>query len=137
MKKFLFTLAALLMAVTSFAQTDAKYLYVNTDLCEDLGINPATGDHEMLLVISAEFPAYLNAFEAEIHAPEGMTIDLLEVGDDCKVTYYNARGKEQTWTPSISIGTGAADQSHFIIAGMQSGYDYVDDVLTDIIENQF
>ena len=133
MKKFLFTLAALLMAVTSFAQTDAKYLYVNTALCEDLGINPATGDHEMLLVISAEFPAYLNAFEAEIHAPEGMTIDLLEVGEDCKVTYYNARGREQTWIPSISIGTGAADQSHFIIAGMQSGYDYVDGVLTDII----
>ena len=130
MKKFLFTLAAVLMSMSVFAQTDAKYLYVNTALCADDGVY--AGVHYYKLVISAEFPGYLNAFEAFLDLPEGMTIqEAPEAGPDSKITWYNARGVEQTpFTPAISWAQ--SNPTKFVIAIAQQGYDYVDGVLTDV-----
>ena len=134
MKKFLFTLAAVLMSLSVFAQTDAKYLYVNTALTVDNGMveNPVTHEmyHEMMLVVSAEFPAYLNAFEAQLSLPEGMTVVAVEPGLDADITYYTSQGRARTFTPSISWTADAPNK--FVIANMQGGYDYVDGALVDI-----
>ena len=134
MKKFLFTLAAVLMSMSVFAQTDAKYLYVNTALTEDNGMkeNPATHEtyHEMMLVVSAEFPAYLNAFEAQMSLPAGMTVIGVEAGEDADITYYTSTGRAKTYNPSISWAESSPNK--FVIANMQGGYDYVDGNLVDI-----
>ena len=114
MKKFLFTLAALLMAVSAFARSDARYLFVNSDLTY------VESETSMILTVSAEFPAYCSAFEANVITPEGMTVTMIEGGADYDITYYNAMGRARTLTPSIATQPGNA--SHFLVAISQDGY---------------
>ena len=71
MKKFLFTLDALLMAGSAFARSDARYLFVNSDLTY------VESETSMILTVSAEFPAYCSAFEANVITPEGMTVTMI------------------------------------------------------------
>ena len=115
MKKFLFTLAALLMAVSAFARTDARYLYVDPSL--------TFFDEEQdswVLVLSAEFPAYVNGLDVEINLPDGIEIWDAKGGPDYPITWYNRRGVEQTLDPAIS--QSAAGFQHFIIAISTMGY---------------
>ena len=107
MKKFLFTLAALLMAATAFAQTDAKYLYVNSELTvEDPDV-----ENGLILTISAEFPGRLNAMECNLILPEGLTCTMLEVGPDAEVSYVDSRGRSKSADPSLST----IDNLHFVM----------------------
>ena len=118
MKKFLFTLAAMLMAVSAFAQSDAKYMYVNTPLTYE-------EDDFTVLVVSAEFPAYVSAFEANVITPEGMTVVAIEPGEDYEIDYLNALGRTKHIEPALA--TAPDDPSHFLVASSQDGYYWNED----------
>ena len=102
------------MAVSAFARSDARYLFVNSDLTY------VESETSMILTVSAEFPAYCSAFEANVITPEGMTVTMIEGGADYDITYYNAMGRARTLTPSIATQPGNA--SHFLVAISQDGY---------------
>ena len=86
MKKFLFTLAALLMTTGSIYAEE--YLYV-----EDFEVAADELGTEIDVTVKAHFDARVSAFDLEVVAPEGMVPVWSENGADCHIAYYNGRGK--------------------------------------------
>ncbi len=127
MKKFLFTLAALLAVTTAFAQSDAKYLYVNSELTTE---DPSV-ENGLILTLSAEFPARVSAMHCIFFCPEGLHITFVEAGADYPITFYNARGRSTTESPSIAFQETGTDPDNngmgaFVIANMTAGFYQVD-----------
>ena len=103
MKKFLFTLAALLMAGSAFAD---NYLYI-----DGFEVAEAELGTEIAVPVKAHFDNRVSAFEMWITMPEGMEIVDFEAGADMKgMKYYNQRGREQSIDASITT----LDNMHFV-----------------------
>jgi len=103
MKKFLFTLAALLMCGSAFAE---NYLYVD-------GFEVAENQlgSEIEVIVKAHFDNRVSAFDAIITMPEGMETVDFEIGSDMKgMEYYNQRGRVGT----IDAAVTTLDNEHFI-----------------------
>ena len=89
MKKFLFTLAALMMAGSAFATND--YCYI-----EDFYVTADQLGQEIDVPLKAHIEGILNAWDVTINYPEGITGVWAEDGEDMAFTYFNARGVEKT-----------------------------------------
>ncbi len=89
MKKFLFTLAALMMAGSAFATND--YCYI-----EDFYVTADQLGTEIDVPLKAHIEGILNAWDVTIEYPAGITGVWAEDGEDMAFTYFNARGQEKT-----------------------------------------
>jgi len=98
MKKFLFTLAALMMAGTLSAE---EYCYLdNFEVAQnELGT-------ELALPVKAHFDAAVNAVQVTFTMPEGMTITDFEKGADATQEFKNASGRTKT-TETIFVANAA------------------------------
>ena len=114
MKKLLSLLVTLALATSAFAEC-AFYM-------DDFVVNrdQIGNGTEITLPIKATFSGRLNGWDLEITYPEHMIPTYIEEGADMTLTYYNARGKQQTLNASIS---GAyAPWDHVLCAIMAEGY---------------
>ena len=66
MKKFLFTLAAFLMAGSLFAE---DYLYI-----ENIAIEEEQVGTDLLIPVKAHFDAYVNALQCDFTIPDGIQL---------------------------------------------------------------
>ena len=118
MKKFLFTLAALLMAGSLYAD---NYLYI-----EDFEVAQADMGDYIEVPVMAHFDQYVSAWQVNITLPDGLTFDgNAEAGEDMTIPYINDKGKNKTYTLSLSQTVGETTAA-FIAASQQEGYYEVD-----------
>ena len=122
MKKFLFTLAALMMAGSAFA---AEYCYFDPFEVQTADLGNEDG---IALPLKAHFDAYCNALQVTFTMPEGLTIVDFEKGADAVVSYKNAQGRNKT-TETIFVGNPAT--GGLGIALPDKGYYQVDGVWTE------
>ena len=116
MKKLLFTLAALLMAGSAFAE---NYLYI-----ADFEVAEAELGTEIAVPVKAHFDNRVSAFELWITMPEGMEIVDYENGADMKgMKYYNQRGREQSLDASVTT----LDNQHFVAITSAAAVGYYQD----------
>ena len=109
MKKFLFTLAMLLMAGAAFADS---YLYIDK-------ADVLTGEQSVEVPVKAHFSEYVSAWQVTITLPDGINFDgQAEVGQDMTIPYFTDRGKTANYTLSLSQnGVGG-----FLAASQQAGF---------------
>ena len=116
MKKFLFTLAALLMASTAFAES---YLYIDAAdvvvTAEDI-----EQGNEITIPVRANFAARVSNWDTEFTYPEGMTVVFAEKGMDADVTVMNARGRATT--VMMTLWGAAEPYTHMIGTLGEYGY---------------
>ena len=114
MKKFLFTLAALMMAGSLSAE---EYMYI-----PDFEVAQDQLGSTIELYVPAHYDAAVSAWEVWIDMPEGMEITYAEQGEDMTITYNKANGRTGTLTaPFYFQGPG-----HYITAVADPGYYQVD-----------
>ena len=112
MKKFLFTLAALLVAGTAFADS---YLYVaKTDYA-----NAKPGD-ELEIPVRAHYEELVSAWQADFNMPQGMTLEMADKGADLTLEYMNKAGRTATMTPQLYYGD--TNPNRYITASAEAGY---------------
>ena len=93
MKKFLFTLAALFMMGTAYA--DNVVNMPDRNVTNELGT-------QITINMSAEFDNYVSAIRVIFTGiPEGVTLDQFIWGSGAKITYLTADGEEETYRPSL------------------------------------
>lgn len=119
MKKFLFTLAALMMAGSLSAE---EYCFI-----DNFEVKADQLGTEIEVPLKAHLDCLVNAFDVSIITPEGLTITWAEDGEDCTVPYFNAQGKPKTvlatwaWNDDFSNGiaiTGATVKSYVEVDGV-------------------
>ena len=111
MKKFLFTLAALLVAGTAFADS---YLYVaKTDYA-----NATPGD--LVIPVRAHYEELVSAWQADFTFPEGMTFIGAEQGADMNLEYMNRMGR--TTSLKAPLYGSEENPTRFITAVADAGY---------------
>ena len=111
MKKFLFTLAALLVAGTAFADS---YLYVaKTDYA-----NATPGD--LVIPVRAHYEELVSAWQADFTFPKGMTLEGAEQGTDMTLEYMNKMGRTTSLKAPL-YGT-EENPNRFITAVADAGY---------------
>ncbi len=98
MKKFLFTLAALMMAGSLCAE---EYLYI-----DDFEVAQSELGTEIEVVVKAHFDYMVSAWEVNMQLPEGLTPTYYEKGADMKITYKNSRGRDAQVEASLGEGQG-------------------------------
>ena len=110
MKKFLFTLAALMMAGSLCAET--------TLVLSDFEV-PADklGGGNIIVSVSAVFEKYVSAMEVTVNTPEGLTFRGAQAGNDYGVSYMDNMGTDKVASPDIT-----AMGNKFIIAQMAAAY---------------
>ncbi len=116
MKKFLFTLAALLMAGSAFAN---PYLEIAPFEVPQSALG-ATGTAARINVdVKAHFDYYVSAWQAWFTLPEGLTIQGYRAGSDLTLSGYDDFGDPKTYTPNIKT---QGDKTTFIVACDEAGY---------------
>ena len=116
MKKFLFTLAALMMAGSLYAE---DYMYID-------GFEVAQSElgTEIEIPVKAHFDARVSAAQFQINLPAGMEIvDYIE-GEDATISYFTATGRERT----VDAGFTTTNNLDFIVitSATVQGYYQVD-----------
>ena len=105
MKKFLFTLAALLMAGTAFAD---NYLFIEDfEVTEESymeGLVDADGNEftGLLIPVAAHFDQYVSAWQLAITMPDGLTVKNFMTGDAATISYKNNLGQNKTVEAGIT-----------------------------------
>ena len=94
MKKFLFTLAAVLMAGSLYA---GEYF-----VCEDYEIAQDQIGKNVNIDIKAHFDAYVSAWMSEFFLPENVTLVGVKKGADMNLTFLDEFGDETTVAPDIT-----------------------------------
>ena len=96
MKKLLSLLLTLTLATSAFAEC-AFYM-------DDFVVNrdQIGNETEITLPIKATFSGRLNGWDLKISYPEHLIPTFIEPGADMTLTYYNARGKQQTLNAPLS-----------------------------------
>ena len=112
MKKFLFTLAAMLMTTSAFA----TYMYV--DPATDYEQMKGKGEQE--LAVKAHMDARVSAFDFTITYPQGVTATFCEAGADCAVAIKNARGRDAV--ANATLWGAAEPYDHMILTLGDNGY---------------
>ena len=114
MKKFLFTLAALLMAGSMWAE---EYCYVEpADLTDQLG-------QEIEVPVLAHFDYAVSAFQCDFTFPEGLRLIDVEQGSDVNFSYTNSSGRTKTTNALFIADT---EHNNFLCAQAEYGYWQVD-----------
>ena len=113
MKKFLFTLAAMFVAGTAFANC---YLYVD----ENLDLASMVGAGEQEIPVQAHFDYRVSAWDVTFVLPTGVTATWIESGSDMTISRYNGRGKLQNF--SATLYGQAAPYTHVIATLGEMGY---------------
>ena len=114
MKKFLFTLVALLAAGSMFAN---EYCFI-----EDQDLTAQAGQ-EVELTLQAHFDYAVSAIQCDFTFPEGMTfVDCIQ-GADTKIDYYTSTGRLRTSNP---LFIADFDNNNFMCAQADQGYYQVD-----------
>ena len=117
MKKFLFTLAAMLMAGSMFAD---NYFYVPTFnvTSDQVGTN-------ITVPVAAHLDDALNAGTIFLTLPEGLVLRRIEMGSDlANLTYYDDWGDE--WPADQTVFVGNVNTTSFGFATANKGYYEVD-----------
>ena len=116
MKKFLFTLAAMLMVGSAFAQDAENYFTIDDfEVAQDqLGTNNVRVD------VKGHFANYVSAWQVNFTYPEGITCRGFVKGSDLTLTYLDELGDEQTLTPALNKN---ADLTRCIVAQTEAAYD--------------
>ena len=105
MKKFLFTLATLLMAGTAFAADN--YLYIKDfEITEEsyMDLPDAEGNtfSGILVPIAAHFDQYCSGWQLAITMPNGLTVKQFGLGEDATISYKNNLGQNKTLDAGIT-----------------------------------
>ena len=120
MKKFLFTLAALLMTSTAFAES---YLYIDAEDVVVTADDIANGT-ELEIPVRASFAARVSGWDFEItNLPAGITFTFAEKGADFDVTTKNARGRDQV----VSATLYGAEEPYLHMLAVQGEVGYWQD----------
>ena len=114
MKKFLFTLAALLMAGSLCAE---EYMYI-----EDFEVAQNELGTELCVPVKAHYDMAVSSWEVYIDVPEGMEITFCEQGADMTLNYMNARGRAASLVAPLYF----QEAGHYITAVADPGYYQVD-----------
>ena len=115
MKKFLFTLAALMMAGSLCAQ---DYMFI-----EDFEVKQDELGTTKVVPVKAHFDYYVSAWDLSLTLPEGLTVTAWEEGEDVfGLPYVNQNGKSRTL--DASIATAGEGNTHFIAitSALQGNY---------------
>ena len=108
MKKFLFTLVALLMAGSAFATNE--YWYMDPiELTADDVANGAT----VVRPINAHFEAYVSSFMVTFYLPEGVTVTKATRKSGLYIDYLTEDGEEDQYKPSLGMNT---EKTKFIVS---------------------
>ena len=108
MKKFLFTLVALLTAGSAFATNEYWYMDPIELSAEDVA-NGAT----VVRPINAHFEAYVSSFMVTFYLPEGVTVTKAVRKDGLFINYFTEDGEEDTYKPSLGKNT---EMTKFIVS---------------------
>ena len=122
MKKFLFTLVALLMAGSLYAEEAYLYLSENpTHITPEEMVDPVDGSTFMgaEIVVSFHNEGLVSAFDMTYTLPEGLTMKYIDPGADYAISYLNDRGRTASTEPDIQVNM---DNNKFIIACMTPAY---------------
>ena len=116
MKKFLFTLAALMMAGSLFAE---EYAYIdNFEVTQDqLGTN-------ITVDVKAHADYAVTSMQVDMVFPQGLTLRKISKGADLNFTYFDDFGDE--WDAEQTIFVGAVSTTNFAWATADQGYYEVD-----------
>ena len=114
MKKFLFTLAALLMAGSLCAE---EYMYI-----DDFEVKQAQLGTTITVAVPAHYDYAVSAWEVWFEMPDGMTIEYAEQGADMTIEYTKANGR----TGNLTAPFYFQEAGHYITAVADPGYYQVD-----------
>ena len=116
MKKFLFTLAALMMAGSAMAN-DYFYLADFEVPQSALGASGAAG--RIFVDVKAHFDNYVSAWQVDFEVPEGLTIAAHRAGTDLTLHGLDDFGDPKDFTPNLKV---SADKLRVIVASDEAGY---------------
>ena len=115
MKKFLFTLAALLMVGSLSAE---EYMYI-----DDFEVSQAELGSQIEVSVKAHFDYYVSAWQVNLQLPEGITIAEAWEGDDMTISYKTSTGRTSSYPITLSA---SLENAAFIAASQKEGYYQVD-----------
>ena len=119
MKKFLFTLAALMMAGSAFA---ANYFYMEPFEVPESALG-ATGTAARINVdVKAHFDNYVSAWDLSMTLPEGLTVQGVRSGSDLTLSFLDEFGDPKTVTPTINKNL-TSNPVKIIVANTEAGFD--------------
>jgi hypothetical protein len=114
MKKFLFTLATLLMAGSLCAE---EYFYI-----PDFEVKENQLGTKIEVYVAAHYDYAVSAWDVWFDMPEGLSIDFAEQGEDMTISYTKANGRTGTLTAPFYF----QEAGHYITAVADPGYYQVD-----------
>ena len=114
MKKFLFTLAALLMAGSMYA--DCYFQPADFEIPQDkIGVSGAAGNVE--IPVTAVFEEYVSAWECVVNLPDGLNLFGVKKGTTYPIDYFNDMGEASVASPDIT-----RNGTKFIVACAAGAY---------------
>ncbi len=126
MKKFLFTLAALLMVGSLSAE---EYMYIDDfEVSQEMLSQTSARQRRMTLNVKAHFEYYVNAWQVDMTFGEGMTYKSCAKGSDMEVSYmtnnFDDAGQPiyAVSSPDLGSSTPTANSARFISAISAQGY---------------
>ena len=117
MKKFLFTLAALMMAGSAFAN---EYFYLADFEVPQSALGASGAAARINVDVKAHFDNWVSAWQVDFILPEGLTIQGHRPGSDLTLTGLDDFGDPKTFTPNLKVN---ADKTRVIVACDEAGYD--------------
>ena len=117
MKKFLFTLASLFVAVSSFGAAEGdNYAYIEDfELTADM-----LGNNNVRRNVKVHLDNYVSAWQVNFTYPVGITCRGFVKGTDLTLTYLDELGDQQTITPALNKNS---DNTRCIVAQTEAAYD--------------
>jgi|GEM_PF-2375725 hypothetical protein len=112
MKKFLFTLVALMMAGSLCAE---EYLYI-----ENFEVAQSELGDMIEIPVKAHYDYAVSAWQLDFTFPEGMTLEGAEQGADMTLEYYNRMGKATSL--KAPLYNSDENPTRFITAVAEAGY---------------
>ena len=112
MKKFLFTLVALMMAGSLCAE---EYLYI-----ENFEVAQSELGDMIEIPVKAHYDYAVSAWQVDFTFPEGMTLEGAEQGADMTLEYYNRMGKATSL--KAPLYNSDENPTRFITAVAEAGY---------------
>ena len=125
MKKFLFTLAALMMMGTAYAD---DYLYI-----EDFEVTPeflAGDDLFMDITVKAHFDTYTSAWQVWVNCPEGIVPIMGEALPDMTIKGFNRMGRPVDHI--VALMQNADFPEKYIAASTEADYQDIDGTNTSV-----
>ena len=108
MKKFLFTLVALLTAGSAFATNE--YWYMDPI---DLSAEDVANGASVVRPINAHFEAFVSSFQVTFILPDGVTVSKATRKAGLYIDYFTEDGEEEQYKPSLGMN---AEKTKFIVS---------------------